>query len=86
MIGTMLSQRYRIFGQEKMATFERYFVADPAAHVEKRNAYCDLRGSQDAVRKILDEFGLDPDTGHMINGHVPVRVGRGERPVRAGEG
>jgi fructose-1,6-bisphosphatase-3 len=72
-----------LFGKEKMATFERYFVADPVTHVEKRNAYYDLRDSQDAVCKILKEFGLDPDTGHIINGHVPVRVRRGERPVRA---
>jgi fructose-1,6-bisphosphatase III len=28
-----------LFGKEKMATFERYFVADPAVHVERRNAY-----------------------------------------------
>jgi len=73
-----------LFGKKKMATFERYFIADPAAHVEKRNAYYDLRDDRDAVGKILQEFGLDPDTGHIINGHVPVRVGRGESPVRAG--
>jgi fructose-1,6-bisphosphatase III len=73
-----------LFGKQKMATFERYFVSDPAPREEKRNAYYDLRDDEAAVRHILAEFGLDPDRGHIINGHVPVRVGRGESPVRAG--
>lgn len=76
--------RSPLFGKEKMATFERYLVADPVPGVEKRNAYYDFRDSPQAMGRILEEFGLDPERGHIINGHVPVRVGRGERPVRAG--
>ena len=72
-----------LFGKEKMTTFERYFIADKATHAEKRNAYYALRDTEDAARKILKEFGLDPDTGRIINGHVPVKVTKGEYPIKA---
>jgi fructose-1,6-bisphosphatase-3 len=72
-----------LYGKEKMATFERYFIADAATHGEKRNAYYMFRDQEDTARKILQAFGLDPETGHIINGHVPVRVKKGESPVKA---
>jgi fructose-1,6-bisphosphatase-3 len=72
-----------LFGKEKMAIFERTFIADPTTHVERRNDYYGLRDREDVARKILAEFGLDPDTGHIINGHVPVQVKQGESPVKA---
>jgi len=72
-----------LFGSEKMATFERYFIGDKATHVEKRNAYYNFRDKEEAARRILTEFGVSPDKGHIINGHVPVRVKRGESPVKA---
>ncbi len=73
-----------LFGKAKMATFERYFIADKSTHVEQRNAYYALRDREDTARRILQEFGLDPETGHIINGHVPVKVKQGENPVKAG--
>ncbi len=72
-----------LFGKEKMATFERYFLADKATHAEKRNPYYTLRDTEQNARKILAEFGLDPETGCIINGHVPVKVTKGERPIKA---
>ena len=72
-----------LFGKEKMATFERYFVAEKATHAEKRNPYYTLRDTEENARKILAEFGLNPDTGCIINGHVPVKVTKGERPIKA---
>ncbi len=72
-----------LFGSEKMATFERYFIGDKATHVEKRNAYYNFRDREETARRILTEFGANPDKGHIINGHVPVRVKRGESPVKA---
>lgn len=72
-----------LFGKEKMATFERYFIADPLTHKEKRNAYYALRDEEETACKILAEFGLNCATGHIINGHVPVKVVKGERPVKA---
>ncbi|MBE2294345.1 MAG: fructose-1,6-bisphosphatase [Phycisphaerales bacterium] len=72
-----------LFGKEKMATFERYFIADKATHREQRNAYYDYRDQEEAVRRILQEFNLDPETGYIINGHVPVKVKQGESPIKA---
>jgi len=72
-----------LFGSEKMATFERYFIGDKATHVEKRNAYYSFRDREETARRILSEFGVNPDKGHIINGHVPVKVKRGESPVKA---
>ncbi len=76
--------RSPLFGKSRMATFERYFLADPATHREDKNPYYDWRDQEDTARRILAEFGLDPDAAHIINGHVPVRVTRGESPVKAG--
>ena len=73
-----------LFGKEKMATFERYFIADKATHAEKRNPYYDLRNDEATARKILIEFGVDPDEGRIVNGHVPVKVTKGEKPIKAG--
>lgn len=73
-----------LFGKRKIATFERYFIADPMTHREPRNSYYDLRDREDIPRMILEDFGLDPDGGHIINGHVPVKVRKGESPVKAG--
>lgn len=33
--------------------------------------------------KILKEFGLDPNKGHIINGHTPVKEKIGENPPKA---
>ena len=73
-----------LFGKAKMATFERYFIADKTTHAEKRNAYYDFRDRPETAQQILEEFGLNPATAHIINGHVPVRVKRGESPIKAG--
>jgi fructose-1,6-bisphosphatase-3 len=72
-----------LFGKDKMATFERTFIADRSTHVESKDPYYDLRDDESVARRILAEFGLDPDRGHIINGHVPVRVARGESPKKA---
>ena len=73
-----------LFGKSKMATFERYFINDPTTHKEEMNPYYDYRTDDKVVCKILEEFGLNPDNGHVINGHVPVKVKKGESPLKAG--
>lgn len=73
-----------LFGKKKMATFERYFIEDSDTHTEEMNPYYDYRTNQDVAETILSEFGIDPDNGHIINGHVPVKVKKGESPVKAG--
>lgn len=73
-----------LFGKKKMATFERYFLNDKAAQHEEGNLYYKLRDSQEMSERILEEFGLNPETSHIVNGHVPVKVMKGESPVKAG--
>ena len=72
-----------IFGKKKMTTFERYFIDDKTPHKEERNPYYDLRNSEEVCCTILNNFGLKPESSHIINGHVPVRVVKGESPVKA---
>lgn len=72
-----------LFGKEKMATFERYLIEDKATHKEPMNPYYDYRDQAETARRILVEFGLDPQRAHIVNGHVPVKVNKGENPVKA---
>ncbi|MBQ8164895.1 MAG: fructose-1,6-bisphosphatase [Clostridia bacterium] len=72
-----------VFGKVKMTTFERYFIDDPASHKEKRNPYYLMRDNEAVCDEIMTDFGLDPSCSHIINGHVPVQVTKGERPVKA---
>ena len=72
-----------VFGKAKMATFERYFVRDKATHVEKKNAYYDFQDDEATALRILREFDLS-ENGLIINGHVPVKLGQGESPIKAG--
>ncbi len=73
-----------VFGKDKMATFERYVIADEETHKEKKNSYYALRDDEKVVNKILQEFGLDTEHSHIINGHVPVERKKGESPILCG--
>ena len=72
-----------LFDKSKMATFERYFIADRETHVEEKGWYYKLRDNAAICDRILDEFGVKGTHRHIINGHVPVRVGNGENPIKA---
>jgi fructose-1,6-bisphosphatase-3 len=72
-----------LFGKNKMATFERYFLDDKESHREELNMYYKLRDDKETCCRVLEEFGLDPEVAHIINGHVPVKVTEGESPVKA---
>lgn len=72
-----------LFGKDKMTTFERYFIDDKATHKENKNHYFKLEESEKMCRIIFEEFGLNPDTSHIINGHVPVKSKNGESPIKA---
>ncbi len=73
-----------VFGKEKMTTFERYFIDDKEAHKEPKNPYFKLKNDKEFCKKVLVEFGLDPENSHIVNGHVPVKVRKGEQPIKAG--
>ena len=72
-----------LFGKEAMTTFERYYIADKATHVEKKNPYYRLREEPETISRILKNFGMD-EKGHIINGHTPVKEKKGEEPIKAG--
>ncbi len=72
-----------LFGKKKMATFERYFIAEKETHNEEKNPYYKFRDQEEVCKTILTDFGLDPNIGHIINGHVPVKAIKGESPIKA---
>ncbi|WP_291258802.1 fructose-1,6-bisphosphatase [Fusobacterium sp.] len=72
-----------LFGKDAMKTFERYFIDDKITHIENKNPYYKLYNDESVCRKILSEFGLNPNISHIINGHVPVKTLKGEKPVKA---
>ncbi len=75
--------RSPLYGKSKMSTFERYFVRDEETHKEFQNPYYSFRDDESVLCAILSEFGIDPDAGCIINGHVPVRVIKGQSPIKA---
>ena len=72
-----------LFDKNKMATFERYFIADKSTHKEEKGNYFLLRDNEKIVDYILDAFGVKGANRHIINGHVPVHVANGENPIKA---
>jgi fructose-1,6-bisphosphatase III len=77
--------RSPLFGKDRMATFETYFVADEGAQKETKNPYFRLIQDADFCRRVAQDFGAGEDA-LIVNGHVPVRVERGEEPVKRGGG
>ena len=73
-----------LFDKSKMATFERYFLKDKETYKEEKGNYFKLRDSAEICDRILDAFEVKGDNRHIINGHVPVHVAKGENPIKAG--
>jgi fructose-1,6-bisphosphatase-3 len=73
--------RSPLFGKDRMATFETYFVADKAAQKETKNPYFDLIHDRAFCQRIATELG---GTGEalIVNGHVPVKLEAGESPLK----
>ncbi len=71
-----------MFGKDRMATFETYFVEDKKTHKETKNPYFKLIHDQKFCTKILREFGVEPEGGLIVNGHVPVKLEQGESPLK----
>lgn len=72
-----------LFDKARMTTFERYFIADKETHHEEKGWYYHLRDDEKICDMILDAFNVIGEHRHIINGHVPVKVGSGENPVKA---
>lgn len=72
-----------LFGKNKMATFERYFLNEHETHVEGKDPYYDYWEDEEVCTRILREFGLDSEDSHIISGHIPIRTKKGEKPIKA---
>jgi fructose-1,6-bisphosphatase-3 len=74
--------RSPLFGKDRITTFERDFIEDPSPHKETKNAYFSLIHEDWFCDKILSEFGMSPSVGLIVNGHVPVKIEKGESPLK----
>ncbi len=72
-----------LFDKHKMATLERYLTDDKGVQHEEKGAYYHLREDENVCDMLLDEFGVSGKHRHIINGHVPVKAGKGENPIKA---
>ncbi len=72
-----------LFGKDKMAFFEQYFIGEEKLQQENYNFYYSFSENPEVCRRILKHFSIDEDKGHIINGHVPVKIKDGESPVKA---
>jgi fructose-1,6-bisphosphatase-3 len=74
--------RSPLFGKDRITTFERDFIADKHCHEETKDPYFALIHETWFCEKVLREFGVDPDRGLIVNGHVPVKIEKGESPIK----
>lgn len=72
-----------LFGKTEMTTFERYYIKDKETHGETKNPYYELREDENIVLSILENFEVNLESGHIINGHTPVKEKAGEDPIKA---
>lgn len=72
-----------LYGKDRMTTFERCFIDNAELYKEEQSYYYQWRDEEDTCNKILEEFGLKSSTSHIVNGHVPVKVTKGESPIKA---
>ena len=75
-------ERSPLFGKDRIATLERDFIADKKPHHEERDPYFKLIHEAPFCEKVLAEFGVDPQRGLIVNGHVPVKIEKGESPLK----
>lgn len=75
--------RSPLFGKDRLATFETSFIADKEAQKEHKNAYFDLMHDPAFIRGIGRLFNCSDDV-LVVNGHVPVKIEKGEQPVKRG--
>ena len=73
-----------IYGRDCMTTFERRFIKDESTWAEPKNPYYAFYNDPSVCDMLLAEFDLGGPHSHIINGHVPVRAGKGESPIKGG--
>jgi fructose-1,6-bisphosphatase-3 len=71
-----------LFGKDRIATFERDFITNKESHRENKDPYFDLIHQEEFCEKVLREFRANPNVGLIVNGHVPVKLTKGESPMK----
>lgn len=74
--------RSPLFGKDRITTLERDFIADKSSHRETKDPYFALIHEPWFCDKVMAEFGVDPERGLIVNGHVPVKIEAGESPLK----
>lgn len=72
-----------LFGKSKLSVFEKYFINDKTVQKEEMDPYYQCVEDEQTCVMILQHFGLNDEHSHIINGHVPVRIKDGQRPIKA---
>ena len=73
------------FAGRVVKTFERTYIEDKETWKEPEDPYYALTRTDSApCAAVLGEFGVDPESGVIVNGHTPVKLPKGELPVRGG--
>ena len=72
-----------LFGKDKMTAFERIYIENHDAHKEVKQHYFNLQDNEEVCDRMFDEFGLNKNRAHIINGHIPVKHAKGESPIKA---
>ena len=72
-----------LFGKDQMTTFERYYIEDKSTHTEIKNPYFAFAEHEDFAVRLLHEFGCTDERAFVVNGHVPVKIKKGESPLKA---
>lgn len=75
--------RSPLFGKDRITTFETSFIEDKATHKERKDPYFDLMHDAEFIRRVARDFGMGDDA-LVVNGHVPVKVEKGEQPIKRG--
>ena len=74
--------RSPLFGKDRITTLENDLVEEKATHHETKNPYFSLIHEAPFCERVLAEFGVDPEAGLIVNGHVPVKLEQGESPMK----
>ncbi len=71
-------------GKSKMTTFERAFISDKETWEEPKDWYYENIKNRTTAEMILREFGISERCSYIVNGHVPIKINKGESPIKAG--
>ena len=67
-----------LYGRDKMCIYTKYF--EGYTEQENKDAYYRFIKDEAFCLRVLEEFGICHPNATIVNGHIPVKVKRGETP------